>query len=71
MGRPIPNEEPWRDNDGTPQHGLVEYVDRAMRTGIKPGSSLSWKLIGHSDDVVRWRPAAPGAMMGYARRPRP
>lgn len=67
----LANEEPWRVNDGTPQRGLVEYVDRAMRTGIKDASSLSWPLIGHSDDVVRWRPAAPAAMMGYARRPRP
>lgn len=47
----------WRTNDGTPQHGMVEYQDRAMRTGTAPGASLTWRLLGHSDDIVRWRPA--------------
>lgn len=55
----------WRANDGTPRSGRIEYVDRAGRTGVKDGSSLSWPLIGHSDDVARWRPAM-GAAFGHA-----
>lgn len=45
---------------------MIEYVDRARRTGTKDGSSLSWQLIGHSDDVIRWRPAGGPFGMGFA-----
>lgn len=59
------NEEPWRVNDGTPQIGLVEWRDRAMRRGTGHGGRLVWRLLGHSDDITHWRPARPRSL-GYA-----
>jgi len=53
------DDRAWRRNDGTPQFGRVEYRDRAMRTGTGNGGSMTWALLGHSDDIVAWRPAPP------------
>lgn len=60
-------EEPWRANDGKPKTGFVEWRDRAFRTGFGSGATLTWGLLGHSDDIAYWRPATPGSMrsMGY------
>lgn len=58
---------PWRKSDGKPQSGPVEYIDRAHRRGRGSGGSLTWAQIGHSDDIVWWRPdlAGFGRRMGY------
>lgn len=45
----------WRQNDGTPQTGRIEYRDRAHRLVVKNGSEIAWALLGHSDDVIVWR----------------
>lgn len=51
------NPHKWRRSDGTPQTGRIEYEDRVGRRGTKDGSQITWPLIGHSDDVVYWRPS--------------
>lgn len=50
------DQNPWRISDGTPRMGRVECIDRAGRRTEGNGGTMTWAQIGHSDDIVRWRP---------------